>query len=595
MSAKFGGGTDASGPGGIAARIGPVLAALVVIAIYGVVACTADSELGSRTAREDYYNRLVDGFDRGRLSLDLTPPAWLVALPNPYDPKANAPWQGQRFSSGRIHDLSYYRGRLYLYFSVIPALILFLPFHGLTGAYLAHRQACFVFASVGFLAAAFLIDSIRRRYFSRTGPAAGSLATLCVGLIPVVPIVLERSDVWEVPIVAAYAFWMLALLSLWHYLRRPAQSWPSLLGASASVGLAIGCRPNGCLGAALLLLPLFRILRRDPAGERRGRARAAAALILPIAAIAIGLLAYNYARFGNIAEFGQKYQISGGDEDSVRRFSARFFWYDFRLYFLEYPGWQKAFPFVQELSPPPMPAGHRAGDNTVGVLTLLPFILCAAALPWGMRVRREQQREPLAAIVASLLLLFLSAAVPLCLFISTCLRYELEFVPALVLLAVIGFLAVASDFALPRRLRWGLIGAGTAAAAASIAFSLLMTADLRANTYAGHGMVDAQSDRTDEAIGLYRRALLLRPGNPVARIGLADMFVREKKFAEAVAALRKAAILVPDSPTIHVNTAYCLYQLGRLDEAMAECELALGLQPGSADAKNMEREIRAAK
>ena len=568
------------------------LAAAAVIAIYGLIAGTAVSELGSLKAREDYYNRLIDGFAQGHASLDLPVPPWLARLPNPYDPAANAPFQGQRYSPGRIHDLSYFHGHLYLYFSVVPAVLLFGPWHWLTGAYLSHQLACFLFCSLGFLASAALLESIRRRSFPAAGPCMAGLGTLAAGLVPVVPLVLERSDVWEVPITAAYAFWALGLFFTWAHLNRPVRSWPCLLGISGAVGCAIGCRPSSCLGAVLLLLPLIRIARSGREGGRPGFGIALCALVLPVAAIAAGLLAYNHARFGSVFEFGQRYQLSGGEEDAVRRFSPAFFWYNFRLYFLEYPGWQTTFPFVRELVAPALPAGHRAGDNPVGVLTLLPFLLCAAALPAGLsRLAGPARRTP-ALMVGAILAVFAANAGPLCLFISACLRYQLEFVPALGLLAVLGFFSLASVRG--PSAREALLGAATVLGACSIAFALLMTANLRGNTYAGHGLIAAQAGRNDEAAGWYRRALRLRPATPMAQIGLADILVRQDKFGEAAAELRKAAVLLPASTEIRLNEAYCLYRLGRLDEALAECEAALRLEPGSSAARTAEAEIRRA-
>jgi tetratricopeptide (TPR) repeat protein len=569
------------------------LAALVVIAVYGLIASTAVSELGSRTAAEDYYNRLVDGLAAGHTSLDLPVPAWLAQLPDPYDPKANAPFQGQRYEPGRIHDLSYYHGRMYLYFSVVPAALLFGPFHWLTGAYLSHQEACFLFGSLGFLASAALLNSIRQRCFPGAGPLVAALGTLCAGLVPLLPLVLERSDVWEVPIVASYALWMLALLCLWIHLNRPARSWPSLLGLSAAVGCAIGCRPSSVLGAALLLVPVGRLLPGFRERNRIGFWTDLLALLLPVAAIAAGLLAYNHARFGSSLEFGQSYQLSGGEETAVRRFQLGFFWYNFRLYFLEYPGWQTAFPFVKELAAPAMPAGHRAGDSPVGVLALLPFLLCAGALPWGFSRLAEQPRRLLLAIAGAIFVVFAANAGPLCLFISTCLRYQLEFVPALGLLAVLGFFSLASPLGRPGA-QGAWLGAAGVAAAFSIAFNLLMTADLRGNTYAGHGLIAARNGRNDEAAGWYRRALRLRPATPIAQVGLADVLVRQGKFAEAVAELQRAEVLLPASTEIRLNDSYCLYRLGRWQEAMAECEAALRLEPGLPAAKSAEAAIRRA-
>ena len=575
--------------------LAPLLAAIAVLAIYSVIAGTAVSELGSRTAGEDYYNRLADGLAHGRLSLDLPVPAWLAQLPNPYDPAANAPFQGQRYSPGRIHDLSYYRGRLYLYFSVVPAVTLFLPCHLLTGAYLSHQDACLVFCGLGFLASSVLLELIRRRCFPSAGPVLAGLGTLAAGLVPLVPLVLERADVWEVPITASYGFWMLSLLLTWIALDRPVPSWPWLLGLSTAVGLAVGCRPNTCLGAALLLIPLWPVLQAFQAGDRRRGWAGFASLVLPCGAIAAGLLAYNQARFGSFSEFGIKYQLSGGNEESVQRFSLGFWWYDFRVYFLEYPGWQRVFPFVREALSPPLPVNHRGGDNPVGILTLLPFLLCVGALPFVFSRRWANPRPQLAAGVTAILIVFAANAGPLCLFFSTCLRYQLEFAPALGLLAVLGFYSLASPPGQKFPVRQACLGAAGAAAAFSIAFSLLMTANLRGKTDAGRGLIAAQAGRADEAIVLYQQALRLRPATTIAQVGLADIFAREEKFGAAASELQKAIRLQPDSAALRLNDAYCLYRLGRLDAAEAEAAAALRLQPDFPAAREAEREIQRAR
>jgi tetratricopeptide (TPR) repeat protein len=582
---------DSGAGGGRRRLLLPWLTALVVIGIYGAIAGTAVSELGSRTAGEDYYNRLSDGFARGHASLDLAPPPWLTQLPDPYDAQANAPFQGQRYAPGRIHDLSYYQGKLYLYFSAIPAAVLFLPFHALTGAYLSHQQACFIFCSVGFLAAAALADSIRRHCFPAAGPAMAALGTLAIGLVPVTPIVLERADVWEVPITAAYAFWMLALLLIWSDLRRPRRSWTILLGASAAVGLAIGCRPNGAFGASLLLVPLFRPTWRPAGPADTSRWTAGVALALPIAVIGAGLLAYNHARFGHVLEFGQSYQIAGGEERAVRRFDPSFFWYDFRLYFLEYPGWRRSFPFVRDPSPPSMPVGHNAGDNPVGALTLLPFLLCAAALPLGLSRRRHGPDALLAPAVGAVALVFAALAVPLCLFISACVRYQLEFLPALTLLAVLGFYSLTTDAAPGSFICRGLRLVAGLAAAASIAFTLLAALSHRAEAHTVHGMIVMQSGRTEEAAGWYRRALRLQPGAITARLGLAEVRLREQRYAEAAAEFVRVEKLDPDSPTMHLHYAYCLLRLARPAAAEEECAWALRLRPDYPDAREFARTI----
>ena len=89
-----------------------------------------------------------------------------------------------------LHDLSYYKGKLYLYFGVTPALVLFWPYVALTGHYLLHKDAVVIFFSVGFLAGAGLLCAVWRRYFKETGLGVVAAGTLALGLANFAPAIL---------------------------------------------------------------------------------------------------------------------------------------------------------------------------------------------------------------------------------------------------------------------------------------------------------------------------------------------------------------------------------------------------------------------
>ncbi|MGD1019439.1 MAG: hypothetical protein ABSA12_08980, partial [Verrucomicrobiia bacterium] len=93
----------------------------LVIGVYACVARSAAWESLSPNAADSYYNLLVQGFRAGQLNLKKVVPPGFIQLADPYDSAANA-----RFRTGpdHLHDLSYYKGKLYLYFGVTPALIL---------------------------------------------------------------------------------------------------------------------------------------------------------------------------------------------------------------------------------------------------------------------------------------------------------------------------------------------------------------------------------------------------------------------------------------------------------------------------------------
>src|SRR5438552_18956852 len=113
----------------------------LVIGVYAYMAQSSVWETWSKDAADANYNLLVQGFRAGQLSLKKEVPPGFANLANPFDPAANLPYRGQPY---RLNDLSYYKGRLYLYFGVTPALILFWPYLVVTGHYLFHRQAVLI-------------------------------------------------------------------------------------------------------------------------------------------------------------------------------------------------------------------------------------------------------------------------------------------------------------------------------------------------------------------------------------------------------------------------------------------------------------------
>src|SRR3954469_25137775 len=84
---------------------------------------------------EDYYNFLVRGWRAGHLYMAKEPSPAMNALDDPYDPAQNG--------EARLGNPSYYRGHYYLYFSPVPAALLMLPWHALTGRELGTTYALF--------------------------------------------------------------------------------------------------------------------------------------------------------------------------------------------------------------------------------------------------------------------------------------------------------------------------------------------------------------------------------------------------------------------------------------------------------------------
>ncbi len=550
----------------------------VCVLVIGLYACLARSgpwESLSPNAADSSYNLLVQGFRVGQLSLKKEVPPGLTRLADPYDPTANEPYQS---GPAGLHDLSYYKGRLYLYFGVTPALILFWPFVALTGHYLSHRVAVLVFCTIGFLASVGVLYAAWRRYFSDVSVWVVAAGALALGLATVVPVILPRSDVYEVAISCGYMLTMLALWAIWGALHRPERRCWWLAAASLAYGLAVGARPTLLFGAIILLAPVFQAWRE---GQRVWTLLIAA--IAPIALIGSGVLLYNALRFDNPFEFGQHHQLATVPSATFQYFRPRFFWFNFRVYFLEPARWSTRFPFVHGITVPPLPVGYKQVEFPFGILTNIPLVWLAATVPLAWRGRSGQGTSVLHWFVAAGACLFVACALPLGFFSSAIMRYEVDFTPALVLLAVVGLLgldrALIGQPVQRRAARWGW----GALLSFSVAFNLLASVQVYAARQCALGAALAQVERVPEAIPFFREALRLDPDFPAAHYNLGAALERSGHGAEAVEHYKQAALLRPDYVDAHIKLANALLRANDLQGAITHYEQALRIKPDDAE------------
>jgi len=530
---------------------------VVCVLVIGVYAYTARSgflESLGRPPADSGYNLLVRGFRAGQLSLKLNVPPGLQQLADPYDPTANALYR----SKYGLHDLSYYQGRFYLYFGLTPALILLWPFVVLTGHYLLDKTAVVIFCAIGFLASAGLLCALWRRYFAEVSVGVVAACALALGLATGVPVMLSRCDVYEVAISCGYMLVMLALGGIWCALHAPEHRGRWLAAASVAYGLALGARPSLLFGAVILLVPVIQAWR-----EPRKVSRLLAATG-PITLIGLGLMVYNALRFHNPLEFGVRYQLSAVRQFSWQLFSPRFLPVNFRALFLEPARWSSQFPFVQDIPMRSGPAGYGTAEKAFGVLTNTPLVWLALAVPLAWRGAASLLRW----FVIAVSLVFATCAVTLCLLCGANVRYEVEFLPALLLLAAVGILgleralaptsrsglAPTSESGQTRPLIWRDVGRSIwcLLLGFSVAFNLLVCVVRAAEAHNDMAVALLQSGKAREAIGHFEQALWLKPD-----------------LAEA-----------------DYNLGVALEQTGRRQEAMRHFEQALSLNPNFAEAQS---------
>jgi len=554
------------------------LVGAAVVGIFFVSVRLDGSEWGGTDPADLYYNLLVRGFRAGQLSLARAAPAGLASLPDPYDPAANAPYRAAPFF---LQDASFFHGKLYLYFGITPALVLFWPWVELTGHYLPHKYAVAIFCSAGFLIGAGLLRAWWRRYFAdgelRVGGGVAAACALALGLAASTLLMLQRPGICEVPISCAYCFTMAALAALWCAVHRPEARGRWLAAASLAYGLAVGSRPSALFGAAILFLPVWLCLRETG----RPSWRLVGAAVLPMALCGLGLMIYNALRFGSPFDFGHAYQLS--DIGRAPGFKFGYIAYNLRLYFLAPTYWNRFFPFAQGIRLPPLPSGYYPPEGVFGLLPNIPLVALALMAPLGLRGRAAGDQIRLGGFLAAIAVLFLLVLAPLLCYFAACGRYEAEFLPPLVLLAGAGILGLERWVA--SRYSWRPIvrTVWLALLAFSVAFNLLASCGRYAGERYAEGLRLEEAGRWPEAAAKFQDALRANPGFAQAHYLLGNALDAGGRQAEALTEYQVAARLDPGDPQMHNNLGIALARLRRLPEAAKEFEAAVRLRPDFAE------------
>ena len=391
------------------------------------------------------YGALAHSLLNGRLDLQRDPPAAMAEMQNPYDTAAR-----QSAAPDALWDVAYYQGRYYVYFGIVPCLLFQLPFELLTGVPdLPPSLAMIVMAWLLILAVFGLVRQAAQRWFSSASAAACLLAAAGIAGGSQVYYLLLRPSVYEYAILCGAAF---VLLALWQWLcaaNTPVQHHGKIMLhmalGSLCMALVAGCRPQMEL-FAVLCLPIFwpQYIRQKRLRSKQGITEAIA-FVLPVILVALGLMAYNAARFGSPFDFGANYNLTSNDMTHrgfrIGRLAPALF-----TYFLSLPVVQAVFPYL---------AGTKMQTNFMGMtitevfyggaLVSLPLLWAFAALPL-LRRRMARQKDLRAMVLLPVLLAVILAALD-CQMAGVLYRYLSDYLTPLLFAAALVWLWAESALA----------------------------------------------------------------------------------------------------------------------------------------------------
>lgn len=252
-----------------------------------------------QTDGDQLNKELVLAFENGQVNLTDMPDEKLLAMENPYD-------TGARYYNKipALWDRVLYNGKYYSYYGIAP-LIIFLPYHLITGYFFPTDIAVMIFSCAGLVFLALFYDKLVKRWFEEIPTAV---------YISGIAILLSSCGIWfsagrplfyECAISSGF---MCIAAGAYLLIKSEKVKLSEAAGSSVLFGLAVMCRPTLALYAGCACV--YHILYVKNTDKK---VPYLISVFLPLAILGAVQMWYNYARFDNVFDFGIQYSLTISD------------------------------------------------------------------------------------------------------------------------------------------------------------------------------------------------------------------------------------------------------------------------------------------
>jgi hypothetical protein len=281
------------------ACIAAVLVTFVKLDNYSII------DIMRRPAGNQMTQELVEAFENGSTRILDEPTEELNSFPNPYTGDAR-----DKAELKYKWDHVYYDGHYYSYYGIAPVVLLFLPYHALTGYYFPDSLAVLLFALIGIVGLTKLYMEFLKKLFPKTPAGTAICGLIIIQTVSGIWFSIGRPAFYEIAMAAGFAAltWAVYFMLSADILGNEKPKLSRTAVSSLLFALAVLCRPTlvlYCITAALfMLMALPKVKTCGKKTKNSGAFRYLLCALLPMACIGLIQMWYNYDRFGNPFEFG---------------------------------------------------------------------------------------------------------------------------------------------------------------------------------------------------------------------------------------------------------------------------------------------------
>ncbi len=287
----------------------------IICMLFLIIFCSffANSNPVWRSSKRTHimYYDITESLLEGHVYLKEEPAQSIQNMENPYDSnlrKQVLENSGERY----LLDRAYYNGKYYVYFGILPVLVLFLPWYVIFGTHLSVTIAVTIIGIFYICGIVFLVNAIYKRWFNNASFASYSLWIVMMVMGSGMFYTFRYPMFYGLPIITAATCTVWGLY-FWITAQKENSEWKEYriaLGAFL-IALSAACRPQFLIvGFSFFILFGHELFSNF---FTKKNLTMLVKVAIPVIFVAGLVMYYNYIRFGNIMDFGANYNLTGND------------------------------------------------------------------------------------------------------------------------------------------------------------------------------------------------------------------------------------------------------------------------------------------